>query len=358
MNTSSTSSSGRTRRGLRAKVLLCSVLCAAGLLLGPLHTARAAELLGRVDIAEMTPETETAISRALAWLARTQNANGSWGGAHQPGVTALTLMAFMVQGHFPDYPPYGDQLSKGVDFLLATAKEGGGYMGVGQPEGMYDHGLATLALSEVWGMSKRDDIRDALKQAVEIIIRAQSPKGGWRYSPQPQTGDVSVTVTQIVALASAQEAGILVPDRVLKRATDFVKTLYIKGHGFLYAVGYNSNFARTACGTTALLIGGERDAVETRDALRNLGRRDPWWYQAYDKTPPKAYYYGNFYAIQAVYQAGDQYYHSWYAKIRDELLKTQQPDGRWSKLDIYGTATPLAVLILGVPYRFLPIYQR
>ena len=57
-----------------------------------------------------------------------------------------------------------------------------------------------------------------------------------------------------------------------------------------------------------------------------------------------------------MYQAGDAHYRPWYPRIRETLLKKQAADGSWS--DDHGIGTQMAILILGVPYRFLPIYQR
>ena len=44
------------------------------------------------------------------------------------------------------------------------------------------------------------------------------------------------------------------------------------------------------------------------------------------------------------------------AAIRESLLKKQAADGSWA--DQHGVGTQVAILVLGIPYRFLPIYQR
>ena len=106
---------------------------------------------------------------------------------------------------------------------------------------MYAHGLATLALSEAWGMSGPRDakIREALKRSVTVILKAQpksgGSRGGWRYEPRPSSADVSVTVMQLVALASAREAGVLVPDQAFEMGTDYVSRCFhdLSG-GFTY----------------------------------------------------------------------------------------------------------------------------
>ncbi|HUU89983.1 MAG TPA: prenyltransferase/squalene oxidase repeat-containing protein, partial [Phycisphaerae bacterium] len=222
---------------------------------------------GTVRTADLSPAAERAIDAGLRWLGTQQNDDGSWGTRYHEASTALALMAFMLKGHFPEKGPYGAAMDKGVAFLVERARQGGGYMGVN----MYEHGLATLALSEVWGMSERTEIRDTLKRAVEVILRAQSPRGGWRYEPRPRDADMSVTVMQIVALASAREAGIHVPSETIDKALGYVKGLQVSGSGgFGYTNPSQPEFARSAAGVMALLMCGERDSREVLMGLEYL----------------------------------------------------------------------------------------
>ena len=321
------------------------------ILIGP-ALARSAEN-GQVRTADLSPAAERAIDAGLRWLAGQQNADGSWGLRYHEASTAVALMAFMLKGHFPETGPYGEAMDKGVAFLIERARRGGGYMGVN----MYEHGLATLALSEVWGMSERTEIRDTLKRAVEVILRAQSPKGGWRYEPRPRDADISVTVMQIVALASAREAGIHVPSQTIDKALRYVKGLQVRGSGgFGYTRPSQPEFARSAAGVMALLMCGERDSREVLMGLEYLRQLPHGKF-----TAAKFYYYGHYYAIQAMYQAGESYYQQWYPNISDAMLARQREDGSWDGGEGgSGPAfsTSMAILVLGVPYRFLPIYQR
>jgi len=267
------------------------------------------------------------------------------------------MMAFMLKGHFPEKGPYGRTLDKALVWLIRRGQQGGGYLG-GTSQGMYEHALATLALSEVWGMSRRDEIRDVLKRAVNIILRSQNYQGGWRYHPRPVDADISVTVMQIVALASAQEAGILVPAQVIKRAIGYVERCQSPYQGgFAYQPGNRSpTLSSTAAGVMSLLMCGERESRAVKRGLEFIRRLPDG---KFEKT--KFYSYAHYYAVQAMYQAGESYYQEWYPKIHDALLKKQREDGSWpgiggSSDPAYGT--PMAILVLGVPYRFLPIYQR
>jgi hypothetical protein len=326
----------------------------AGLLLALAGTARAGER--RVRVAKLSPEAEQAIGKGIAFLAKNQNDDGSWGQRYQPAVTALSLMAFMVKGYFPERGQHGAQLDRAVAFLLRQGEKNSGYFGTSR-HGMYEHGLATLALSEVWGMADRDGVRDALKRAVLIILGAQNGEGGWRYHPQPIDADISVTVMQIVALASAQEAGILVPAPVIRKAVRYVKSCQNEqSGGFGYQRGGGRvRFSSTAAGVMSLLMCGERKSDAVDRGLAWLERQPDG---VFEKT--NFYFYGHYYAIQAMYQAGEGHYQGWYPRIQKALLAKQRDDGSWSggseSHPAYGTS--MAILILGVPYRFLPIYQR
>ncbi|MCE9545615.1 MAG: terpene cyclase/mutase family protein [Planctomycetia bacterium] len=312
-------------------------------------SARAAEPTQGVATAELTPDAERAMQKGIEYLAAHQNGDGSWGGQYKTAGTSLTLMAFMVKGHFPERPPYGEQLSRGVTVLVRQASAHRGYMGTS----MYEHGLATLAISEVWGMSRRDDLRDSLKRAVDVILRSQNPAGGWRYQPNPSDADISATVMQIVALSSAKEAGIVVPDSVIQKAVAYVTSCQEKtSGGFTYQPGGAPGFARTAAGVMSLTMCGQRGSDAVNGGLAYLEKQPDAAFESADGF----FYYAHYYAAQAMYQNGDAHYRPWYPRIRESLLKKQAADGSWAESN--GIGTQMAILILGVPYRFLPIYQR
>jgi len=305
-----------------------------------------------VGIAELTPEVERAIERGLNELAQSQNLDGSWGNRFPVASTSLSLMAFMVKGQFPGRPPNGNTLSRAVDFLVETSnRHPQGFMG-NRTHGMYEHALATLALSEVAGMVPRQDVYEVLKKAVDLILKSQNSQGGWRYHPRPMDADVSATVMQIVALASAKEAGIMVPDEAIARALDYVRFCYDEpSGGFGYARPGQPEFGRSAAGVLSLMLCGDRDSDMVKNGIQYLLNLPPRIFEGY-----AYYYYCHYYAIQVMYQAGEEYYQAWYPKIRDALLAKQLDDGSWHDRNDVGTQ--MAILILGVPYRFLPIYQR
>jgi len=310
---------------------------------------------------ELTEETSRAIDLGLKYLLSQQRADGSWdagkAGQIAVGDTSLALMAFMVKGYFPGFGPHAEALNKGKNFLLKQAKASGdGYLG----GSMYEHGLATLALSELWGMTKddKDDeaIQKALELAVKVILRAQDVGGGWRYTPVPTPGDTSVTVMQLVALASARQAGVMVPDETIKKGVKYLASCQVAGSGaFSYMPGQGRPSGPCSGGATYVLeLCGQRDTELVKTGMRYL------------KALPDAifmssayYYYFHYYGIHAMVQSSDEDYGEWYPKIRDAMLEKQSKDGAWSGgRGGRVQSSAMAIIVLGTPHRFLPIYQR
>jgi prenyltransferase/squalene oxidase-like repeat protein len=301
----------------------------------------------------LTPRVETAIDRGLAYLKSTQTADGHWGGQYPVAHTALSLIAFMMRGNFPREKPYGDVMEKGLDFLLRESKANAfGYMGTN----MYAHGLATLALSELWGQTDRDkEVREAIKRAVQVILLAQNREGGWRYNPKPESADVSVTAMQLVALNSAKQAGILVPDETIQKAIRYVNACHNTDGGFSYMPRGGSAFPRSAAAVFSLMMCGEHESPAVKQGLgylENLGTN------TIDRGSHWAY--GHYYAALCMYVGGDDTFDRWYPMIRDRLLASQTRDGsiRPPSENQQPYATAMSLIVLSIPYSYVPVYQR
>ncbi len=114
-----------------------------------------------------------------------------------------------------------------------------------------------------------------------------------------------------------------------------------------------SMFARSAAGVAALQYAGIYDTPEVRRGLAYLERFTPGATE--EQTH---YFYGHYYAAQAMYQAGGEHWDKWWPAIRDELVTKQQAEGSWRGQagSEYGTA--MALIILQMPKQSLPIFQR
>ena len=315
---------------------------------------------------ELTNEASLAIDKGLDYLLKNQNKNGSWSadgeGKYAVACTSLALMAFMSKAQFPGFEPHGEQLDRAMKWLLKEAKKRpDGYIGTV----MYEHGFATLALSEMWGMTHDPDdgdaIKEALEKAVDVILRSQNPGGGWRYQPQDSGGqDTSCTMTVFHALASAHQAGIVVPDATITKVVKFLKGVRdTPTGGFTYdGRPHRLSAACTAGGVYVAQLAGQRDTELVDSAIRYLNSLSPDIFGAGMKY---YYYYAHYYAIQAMVQAGDDEYSKWYPQIRDALIKQQTGNGAWGKAAKPGCIsyeTPMAIIILSTPHRYIPIYQR
>jgi squalene cyclase len=313
--------------------------------------------LGSGAEVRMDEATRKATARALDWLARKQNADGSWSTEkfpHNTAITSFALLAFLSQGHLPEQGEHGPAVARAGRFLLASAREDGYLVGA-RGGNMYCHAMATLALAELWGMTSDDEIKPVLKRAVDLIVRCQSPRGGWRYEPTPTTEDISVTIMQVMALRAAKNSGLYVPDDTLKNALGYIKSLYHAPSG---GFGYQHTsdppgFARSAAGICVLQLSGEYDAKEIPKAVEYLKK---------NSESREYYWYGHYYAAHAMHQVGGKDWEEWYERRRTVLLAKQSEDGSWSNWmnDNVGPAyqTAIAVIILSVPANYLPIFER
>ncbi len=309
----------------------------------------------------MTPETDRAIRAGLAWLARTQNADGSFGGGTYRGniaVTALAGLAFMASGSSPGRGPYGGPIDRALEYVMANTAPSGfiAVPGSATHGPMYSHGFGALFLAEAYGMTRRPEIREKLRKAVQLIIDTQNDEGGWRYQPIKHDADLSVTICQINALRAARNAGLYVPRETVEACIRYVKQSQNPDGGFRYMLsGGASAFPRSAAGVVALQSAGEYDSKEIRDGIAYLRQ-----YTREIKLGSRYshYFYGHYYAAQAMWIRGGDDWNEWYPAIRNELIRRQSVGGYWtdSICNEYGTA--MALIILQIPNNYLPIFQR
>jgi len=369
---------------------------------------------------EITPESVAAVNKALTWLAQHQQPDGSWIGdvgfklnqeyectaRNEPhvGITALAGLAYLAAGHLPGRGEYGDVIGKATQYVLSCVSDTG-YI-TGRDTRMYSHAFATLFLAEVYGMTDRQDVRDKLQLAVDFIVDNQNEEGGWRYVPKAVESDMSVTVCQLNALRGARNVGIRVPRGTIDAARRYVSRSYVDANeavpdegiyfdgsssyyrlgkgSFRYQAGsgvrYNtrSSFALTAAGLAALHNAGEYgrelkadgakpgqtlDLQASVDFLLDhvdlVSGRSPYTFHYF-------YWYGHYYATQALYVVGGPAWASYYPRIRDEIVRGQGPDGSLPCRDPRGNpgspgpafSTAVGALILSLPFGYLPVFQR
>lgn len=315
----------------------------------------------RTAVEMVTPACQSAIDQGLAYLASRQNDHGSFGASgysRNVAICALSGMAFTSAGSTPGRGPYGRQVNRCVDYLLSNTQDSGFiiYRSAASHGPMYGHGFATLFLSEVYGMAPQAELREKLGKAVNLIVNTQNDEGGWRYHPRRQDADVSVTICQIMALRAARNAGVFVPNETVDRCTEYIKQSQNPEGGFRYQPGTASQFPRSAAGVVALYSAGIYKGDEIDKGLKYLMKFVP--HAGAMRGQDFHYFYGQYYAAQAMWHAGGNYWNQWYPAIREELVARQREDGSWQDpiSPEYGTA--MATLILQLPNNYLPIFQR
>jgi hypothetical protein len=222
---------------------------------------------------------------------------------------------------------------------------------------MYGHGFATLFLAEIYGMTGDQDVKEKLQRAVRLIQKTQNREGGWRYQPIRYEADISVTICQVMALRAARNAGLYVPQETIARAVDYVKRSQNADGGFMYmlSTGGPRQFPRSAAGVVALYSAGIYEGKHLEDGLNYLMQHIP---RGDEFSRETHYFYGHYYAVQAMWHAGGERWEMWYPAIRDALLKRQSDDGSWSDSISVEYGTAMACLILQMPNNYLPIFQR
>ena len=313
----------------------------------------------------MTPDTEVSVDDGLSWLAGRQQDDGSFGTTtryrRNPGVAGLCGLAFLASGSTPGRGPYGENVSRSVDFVLSCARPSGYiveedwnyYHGP-----MYGHGFATLFLAEVYGMSPRDDVRDVLRRAIDLIVNTQNSQGGWRYVPESEEADISVTVCQAMALRAARNAGIAVPKETIDACVEYLEKSQNGDGGFRYRLleAAESKFARSAAALVALYTSGVHEGPVVE---RGLGYMMQFVPGTRNSRSQEYYFYGQYYAVQAAWHAGGDYWEIWYPAVRDELLDLQLGDGSWSDPWIGNEyAAAMSLIVLQLPNNYLPIFER
>ncbi|RKY29195.1 MAG: prenyltransferase [Planctomycetota bacterium] len=318
---------------------------------------------------EVSKELRRQVTKGIDCLVTAQDPKlGCFGSSNKLATTSLAGMALLSGGHLPGRGKYCKNVDEAINFILNHAFSASGYI---QYEGsnMYSHGFAALFLAEVYGSIPpykqfQPKVRKALKKSVKLLEKCQSPEGGWWYNPTRTGGaDISVTVCETNALRAARNCGIAVDKRVIQKALKCVKRAANPNGGFSYRVNMGgvsggSNFERSAgavCILQALGAYKSKESQKGLDYLLTFKITSPG-----TKTWSRFYYYGAYYSAQAMFMAGDKYWNQWWPGLRDQLLSLQRPSGFFDTVGRGGPAysTAVALIVLQMPYRYLPIYQE
>ncbi len=342
------------------------------------------------------PQTEEAIELGLAFLARTQRKDGRWRLQDydtevlirsDTAATALSVLAFQGAGYTHRQFKYAPNVAKGIAFLVANQKPDGDLYVPQDPASdqngwLYSHSIAALALCEAYGMTQDPALREPAQRAVQFMVNSQDPQyGGWRYRPGRGT-DTSVTGWFMMALQSAQLAGLEVSPSTGAGVQRWL--VASRGEGpdeYLYR--YNPNAANTPAQRHGLIPNPTMTSVGLLMSLYNGGKKEsPEMIRAADyllgylpsegnseKSLRDTYYW--YYSTQVMFHMGGEHWQKWYESLYPMLVRTQVREGgmsgSWEPLgdvpDLWGKyggrlyVTTMNLLSLEVSYRHLPLYE-
>lgn len=337
------------------------------------------------------------IDAALAWLAKHQDADGKWdadefmrhdlegkpctgpgNAVHDVGVTGLAMLAFLGDGNTLRTGRYHDHLKRAAAWLVAQQQENGLLGMAASHDFVYDHAIATYALSEAYGLSSYRVLRPYLERAVGYLQAHRNPYGAWRYQPRDGDQDLSVTGWCVMALKSAADFGIAVDKNTFALCRTYLDQVTDPATG---AAGYTKrgepssrhpgehatrfpvdrNDAMTGVALTCRYFLGDTPAKNpgmNASAARLLTRL-PRWEPERGSIDLYAWYYGSY----ALFQHGGAAWTEWSKALTGALVASQRKDGNskgsWDpEHDTWGEdggrvcTTALGVLTLQAYYRY------
>jgi hypothetical protein len=366
------------------------VVVLLGLLMAWVATVHAE---GRPERPPSEKRVSSAIEGGLKWLAEQQVTEGSNAGCwradssnYRVAVTSLAGLAFLANGHTPNKQgPYAERVRLALDFVMDSMDDRG-YLGGGDPSGMYIHALGSLFGLSCLGMyddpEREVELVRWCRAALKVILEAQKVQrppvaaGGWRYTPQSPESDVSVTSWQLVVLHTARQCGYRIDQGAFDAGLKYIRSAFMRTDeseetslprgGFVYRPGISTRPEPSDTGVALFiksLLQKRRDE-QTTMALRYLEDFDPSWggplYGGY-------FYFSLFYIAQGMFQLGGDTWAEFFPRMQRVLLKHQAGDGHWpfppdnahpTLLAGEAYSTAMAVLVLSLEKQFLPMYQR
>ena len=329
-------------------------------------------------------KTESAVLRALRWLKKTQNENGSWTADknYQEAITGLCLLAYLAHGETPTSEEFGVTVQKSMQYLSDRVNANALPKGNHYP---YINGIVAYALAEAYGMTKIPFLRPPMEAALQVIMDGQQSGGGFDYNyKQEARWDLSVAGWQYQAMKAGFVAGANVKDlsKGMEKGVSFIRNVsYKKPHSekerpFGYASPGGGSDGMQGAAVLCLQLLGEGNCAEAKvgidfiDKIVNNSKHPNdsrvQWLDSMWKTPglhanPLYYWY---YCTQAMFHAGQRPWKDWNDHFSPMCISKQNPEGYWSSpgatkehpIDKWYT-TALCALSLQVYYRYLPTYK-
>jgi hypothetical protein len=276
----------------------------------------------------------------------------------------MALLAFQGAGNTHKSGRYKRAVQRGMDALVRMQDSDGNFFKQGpHHHRLYSQAQATIAVCELYGMTKDEKYRRPAQKALDYAAWSQSPAlGGWRYIPR-QESDTSVTGWFVMAFMSGKMAGLEVPSPTLDAVSKYLDSATTEGSFYSYRPGEAATLTMTAEGLLCRqYLGWERDDPRLRQGIRYLLQNPV------DYAEENPYYW--YYATQVLHHVGGDDWDQWNLIMRERIPEQQVKQGaeqgswsptgdkRWGHHGGRLYSTCLSIYNLEVYYRHLPIYQQ
>ena len=326
--------------------------------------------------------TERAVIRALNWLVKVQNDDGSWGDwqddyNQKVQLTCLALLAMLAHGETPESERYGEALNKGLKLVLSWADgvEAKLYGGRGRHEAgknesgeiqyKYNDWFAisriAIVLAEGYAITKDPALKEGMDRVVTRLINEMNPSGGlgWHWDRRLEKNIDHFALDGgsrlYNALYSAYNAGCEVSGKdyngetvTIEKAIDRAISAISKHHacaegGFSYGVQNDrktypaAGFDATGAGTFYLFLMGYngQEAQKGYEWLLNHrpnGKEYSELKMDWTNLPSQTSALGWYYMTQALFQATGgrgTAWRKWNRQMTAALIKEQNREGYW-----------------------------
>jgi hypothetical protein len=337
-----------------------------------------------------TYATEGAVLAGLRWLARHQAEDGHWGArsfqeqcgkiiegkcagnGHEDndvGVTGLALLAFLGAGYTHlsrdvyDGICFGTVVKKGNQWLIQN-QDAEGCVGPRQGHYMYCHAIAALALSEAFGLTGTELLRDNAQRSINFVVSAQNPYKAWRYSHRCRDNDTSVTGWCVMALKSAEISGLQTSGSAFQWAKTWIDSVTTSDGqtGYTNKPGKENrqNDAMTAVGMMCrIFIDKKKEDPRLKGGAEHVTKSLPDW--------KHSNFYAWYYISLALFQydgPDGPYWKKWNERMKETLVTHQRKksdgcmNGSWDAIGPWGGhggrvySTAINTLTLEVYYRY------
>ena len=325
--------------------------------------------------------TERAVIRALDWLVKVQNDDGSWGDwqddyNQKVQLTCLALLAMLAHGETTQSERYGDSLHQGLMLVLSWANSvgpnrNGGWgrheSGVSENNDIqykgndwYAMSRIAIVLAEGYAITRIPALKEGMDRVVTRLINEMNPSGGfgWHWDKRLEKNidyfflDGGSRLYN--ALYSAYNAGCEVSGKdyngetvTIEKAIDRAINAISKHHacaggGFSYGAQNEKNtvaagFDSTGAGTLYLYLMGYNGSAAQKGyewLLRHRpnGTENSELKMDWTNLPSQTSALGWYYMTQALFQAtggrGTEW-RKWNQQMTTRLIEEQHRDGYW-----------------------------